>query len=148
MSYVFNSFGEQIKAVIKSNSPNSKEIDKRLMQMRSASGMSEGIGADGGFMVQENFSDALLSEVWDESEILKRVTRIPITNGNSIKIPGLDETSRATGARGGALRLYWAADGRYCRVKQTAIPSFEFGIKKIACDYLLDRGTTGGCPCY
>jgi len=44
---VFNSFGEQAQAVFRAAQPG-QEPDKRLYQIRAATGMSEGVPSDGG----------------------------------------------------------------------------------------------------
>lgn len=126
--------------MIKSGSPNSRAVDKRLLQLRSVQGMSEGIGADGGFLLQDNFSDTILQEVWNSSEILNRVTRIPLTKGNSIKIPGVDEDSRATGKRGGSIQVYWASEAVTVAASKPKFRELNLELKKLlAITYLTEE---------
>ena len=54
----------------------------------------------------------LLQRVYDLGSILQRVRQVPISPGaNGVKIRTIDETSRATGSRLGAVQGYWVAEG-------------------------------------
>ncbi len=105
----FSSFGEQLQAVIRSSRPGAAP-DARLYQVRAATGLSEGVGADGGFLVQTDMSAALLQRGMDTAKFAPRCTSFPISAGaSSIDLPYIAETSRVTGSRWGGVRLYWAA---------------------------------------
>jgi len=104
----FKSLGEQLFSVAKSGRGYT---DPRLMEMKQT-GMSEGVPADGGFLVQEDFASELLKLVFAEGEILSRVKRMPISaNSNSLRANYLDEGSRADGSRWGGVLAYWKAEG-------------------------------------
>ena len=59
----------------------------------------------------------------DMGEILSRVNKIPISaNANGIKIPGVDETSRATGSRWGGVSSNWVGEGTDRHAVQAEVP--------------------------
>ena len=138
----FNSFGEQLASVMQASRPDGY-VDPRLRTVgfeQRATGMSLSVPSDGGFLVQQDFANEIMREVFDTGLLASRCRRIPITVGNSIKIPGLDETSRATGSRQGGIRAYWA-DG--ATEKTASKPKFrlmELNLHKmIGLCYLTDE---------
>ena len=84
--------------------------DKRLMAERSASGMGVQIGADGGFLVPEQFADNIVKLAFETGQVLSRVNRIPVS-GNQYHMNLVDETNRTTGNRWGGIRGYWVGEG-------------------------------------
>jgi len=76
-----------------------------------ATGNSEGVGSEGGFLVGEDYATGIMKRVYDNSQLLSMATRRTIsTAANSLKINGIDETSRADGSRHGGIRSYWMAE--------------------------------------
>jgi HK97 family phage major capsid protein len=104
----FKTFGEQVHAVIDAGRPGGRS-DERLHQVRAASGLSEAVPSDGGFLVQADFSSKIYGHMWQQSPILSRVRRIEV-GGNGLVMPAIDETSRVDGSRFGALQSYWKAE--------------------------------------
>ena len=114
----FKSFGEQLMSVAKSAGGFT---DPRLMETKQT-GMSEGVPADGGFLVQEDFAAEMLKLTFAQGEILSRVRRFPISaNSNSLRANYLDEGSRADGSRWGGVQGYWKAEGA---LKVASNPTF------------------------
>ncbi len=74
------------------------------------SGMNETVGADGGYLVPPEFSQNLLMRAYS-NDLLSRTVMFPLTTSNSIKIPAINETSRADGSRFGGVRAYWRGEG-------------------------------------
>jgi len=104
----FKSFGDQLTAVAKSGDGYT---DPRLMEMKQT-GMSEGVPADGGFLVQEDFSAELLKLTFAQGEILSRVKRFPISaNSNSLRANYLNDGDRSDGERWGGVFAYWKGEG-------------------------------------
>ncbi len=111
----FSSLGEQIMAVVRAADPNNRTRDARLITVpgigAGPTGMSEGIAADGGFLVQTDFANEMLQNTYEAGEIAKRVRRIPIgPNSNGIRMNGVDETSRANGSRWGGIQSFWIGE--------------------------------------
>ena len=111
--------GEQLMAVKDAALSQGQNIDARL---KAPTGLSEGIPADGGFLVQTDFATMLLEKTFAASGIINRVFRMPISGGaNAIKIPAVADSSRADGERAGGIRAYWAAEAG---TKTPSYPSF------------------------
>jgi len=107
----FGTFGEQLRAVARACAPGGR-VDERLHQVANSAGLEEGTPSDGGYLVQSDFSEQLLNKAIGES-LASRCNRIPISAGaNSIKLPGVDETSRANGSRWGGVQSYWEGEGQ------------------------------------
>jgi Phage capsid family len=85
-------------------------IQRLPPEMRSASGMSEAVPADGGFLLAPQWARQIIERAYQETAVLRRVTNWDITdtNTNALKFPAIDETSRADGSRFGGCKAYWA----------------------------------------
>ncbi|WP_342152336.1 phage major capsid protein [Methylorubrum sp. SB2] len=110
----FASLGEQMMAIARAGIAGGN-VDPRLQAtdgMRAGpTGMSEGIAADGGFLVQTDFVNDLLTTAFEEDELASRVRRISIgANSNGLRANGVDETSRANGSRWGGIQAYWIGE--------------------------------------
>ena len=104
----FASFGQQLMAVKEACRPTGT-IDPRLFRS-AATGLGESIPSDGGFLVQQDFSSELLADVFQTGILAQRCRRVQISsNANSIKLNGVDETSRAS-TRWGGIVGYWRYD--------------------------------------
>jgi len=122
----FSTFGEQLRAVAMAGMPGA-QVDQRLQgfgEMRSGpTGMSEGIAADGGFLVQTDMAADLLQTVFQGGEIASRIRRIPIgPNSNGLRANGVDETSRANGQRWGGVQAFWTGEAG---LKRDSKPRFK-----------------------
>ncbi|MGV7223281.1 MAG: phage major capsid protein [Nitrospinales bacterium] len=140
----FGSFGEQLAAVMRAGTPNG-HMDPRLrvggnVENRAASGMSIGVPSDGGFLVQPNFANEILKVTFETGQLARLCRRIPISVGNSIKIPGLDETSRVAGSRQGGIRAYWADEATEKTGSKPKFRLMEMNLHKmIGLCYLTDE---------
>lgn len=83
--------------------------DAYLKTKALPTGMNTTVGADGGFLVTPEFSNQLLMRTY-ENDILQRTTMMPIGTGNTLKVPAINETSRADGSRFGGVYAYWRAE--------------------------------------
>ena len=84
--------------------------DKRLHADRAASGLGVQVGADGGFLVPEQFATGIVKYAFETGQILSRVNRIPVS-GNQYHMTLVDESARTTGNRWGGIRGYWVGEG-------------------------------------
>ena len=74
---------------------------------RAATGLSEGVPSDGGFMVGSD-TGPFIGSVFQTGKLAKLCRTFTISsNSNSLKINAVDETSRATGSRLGGAVSYW-----------------------------------------
>ena len=100
--------------------------------VRAPTGAGEVDPTGGGFLVQVDFAAAIFMLAHDMGEILSRVNKLPISaNANGIKIPGVDETSRATGSRWGGVASNWVGEGTAVTPSKPKFRTIEFDLKKL-----------------
>lgn len=112
----FASLGEQLLAIRAADT--GRGFDKRLYGVMesagiqaAASGSSAGVPSDGGWLIQQDITEGLVTKMWTEGDVLSRVNKTPIgENANGLIRNVLDERSRATGSRYGGVQVYWAAE--------------------------------------
>lgn len=116
----WGSLGVFMRSVHSAGTPDGL-TDVRLL--RAASGLNESVPSDGGFLVQKDFATELLKKTHDTGVLQSRTRRMPISsNSNGTKVNGIDETSRADGARWGGIRAYWADEAE---LKTKSKPKFR-----------------------
>lgn len=131
----FNSFGEQLLAVVKSSSRGAT-IDDRLLKVQNASGANETVPSEGGFLVQQDFVSDIQKIMFDQSALLGMCRQIPISaNANGVKLNGVDETSRATGSRWGGVQGYWASEASTVTAKKPKFRKIELSLNKLMALY-------------
>ncbi len=105
----WGSFGEMLQAVHRAGNKENPFTDPRLHK-RAASGLGEAVPADGGFLVQQDFSSELIKRTYDTGILGKMCRKLPMSSEgvNGLKINSIDESSRADGSRWGGVRAFWA----------------------------------------
>lgn len=142
----FRSLGEQLVAVAQAaaDAKLGRAADQRLqivdnwsrMNATGPSGGSESTGADGGFTVQKDFSNELLTNVWATGQLAKRARHVPIGAGSNGLIANvIDETSRATGSRWGAVQGYWLPEAGLLTGSRPKFRRLEIQLSKLICLY-------------
>ncbi len=125
----FNSFGEQMVAVMDAGRPGGK-IDPRLFN--AATGLNETVPSEGGFLVQTDFTTELLKQVFETGILTSRCRKVTISNNaNSMKINGVDETSRVAGSRYGGITGYWADEAGEKTASKPKFRKIELNLKKL-----------------
>lgn len=143
-SMEFASLGDQLAAVMKAAN-NPSQIDPRLIYQNNknaaASGLNASTPSDGGFLLQTQFSTALLERAMDQSILLPRCTNIPIGEGfDGLEAPVIDETSRATGSRLGGVQVYRAAEAEAITEKKPKFGSLNLRLEDMfGLCYVTDR---------
>jgi HK97 family phage major capsid protein len=126
----FESFGEQLTAVVRAGHPNGQR-DPRLRA--AASGLNESIGADGGFLVAQQRVAGIRERMYEQGELLNRVNKQPIGEGfNGLTLFGVDETSRADGSRFGGVRVYWTAEAGEKLPSRPKFRKMDLKLNKVA----------------
>ena len=140
----FPTLGEQLKAVRQAGIPGG-QIDNRLYNVRAAaSGLNETVPSEGGFLLQPDYSKELIDSVYQTGVLAQRCRRIPISaNSNSLKINGIDETTRATGSRYGGVQGYWLDEAGTFTPSKPKFRQMNLVLKKLiglcyATDELMD----------
>jgi HK97 family phage major capsid protein len=131
----FNSFGEQMLAIVKSSRPGAA-VDNRLLVVQNASGANEAVPSEGGFLVQQDFSSELIKNTFETGKLAKLCRRVGISaNSNGIKLNGVDETSRASGSRWGGVQGYWANEAATVTAKKPKFRQIELTLNKMMALY-------------
>lgn len=88
--------------------PNWRNNEKLNAYMTKALPTGMGImqAQDGGFLVPPEYVNQLLMRAY-QNDLLSRTTMFPMTSSNALKIPAINETSRADGSRFGGVQAYW-----------------------------------------
>lgn len=125
----FDSMGSFLTSVIRAGM--GRGTDERLMGEQRAYGMNETIPSEGGFLVAPQFSSQLLQRTYSQGILPGRCFRLPLTKSSSIRIPAVDETSRANGSRLGGIQLYWNAEAAELTKSKPKIRQMELSLKKL-----------------
>lgn len=126
----FSSLGQQMVAVVNAGRPGG-HTDPRLFNA-AASGLNETVQSDGGFLVQTDFVSDLLKDLVSQAILAPKCRPQPISaNANSIKINGVDETSRATGSRQGGIQAYWADEAEEKTKSKPKFRKIELNLHKL-----------------
>ena len=129
----FESFGEQLIAVHRAEVAGYR--DPRLgEEERAVSGHSEGVPADGGFLVQSDFASEIFKIAHDEAEFLSRCRKTPV-KGNGLTMNVVDESSRATGSRWGGVQAYWKPEAGTATAKKVKFAQMEWKLRKLIAVY-------------
>jgi len=128
----WRSFGEQLSAVREAGSPGGR-VDPRLTT-RAATGSSEGVASDGGFLVQKDYVTTLLQKTWETGILAPKCRKITIgPNSNGVKIPYVKETSRVDGSRWGGVRAYWKDEAAAKTKSKPELGEIELNLQKLVC---------------
>jgi HK97 family phage major capsid protein len=85
--------------------------------------LNETIGAQGGFLVQEDFAGQIAKEAYEVGQLASRVRKIPVgPNSNGLSGWAVNETGRATGSRFGGVQSYWIGEAA---TKTRSKPTFR-----------------------
>ena len=121
----YNSVGDVLKDVY-AHAHNSGLATDRLKNAK----LNTEAGADGGFLLPQEFTTSMLEQAISESILYSRATELTLT-GNSIAIPGVKETSRANGSRFGGISVNWIAEGSSGSYTQPSFDTREIKLSKI-----------------
>jgi HK97 family phage major capsid protein len=124
----FSNLGQQLAAVMVAGRPGGS-VDPRLFN--AATGLNETVQSDGGFLVQQDFTNELLQEVFQTGILAPKCRRIQISaNSNSMKINGVDETSRVS-TRSGGIVGYWKDEAAQKTASKPKFRQIELNLKKL-----------------
>lgn len=131
-SKVYRSFGEQLEDIRKFAMGYGLTPALEKVQ-RSAAGMNEGTGADGGFLVQSDFAGNILQSVAQKSELLNLVDKYQVSaNSNEVYYTVLNETSIASSVYGG-VAANWVDEGDAITATKPSLKQLRVALNKLAC---------------
>lgn len=126
----FASLGEQLQAIV--SAAKTHTADKRLLQVNNAvKGASEGVDADGGFALQEDFAGQILETAVSTGDILSRVDSYTVgANSNAARWLMIDETDVTASVFGG-VQMYWAAEGATVTASRPKFKELKLDLEKM-----------------
>jgi HK97 family phage major capsid protein len=128
----FTSAGDQFRAIADAGRPGG-QIDQRLYEVRVALGSNETVPSDGGFLLQQDYVNDILTNIYAPGKIASLCRRIQLSgNANSITIPGLDESSRVAGSRWGGVLSYWVNEATEITKSKPKFRKLELNLRKQA----------------
>lgn len=110
----FRSLAEQARAIKQDVLSMGRNTHPRLSALKSieveamkATGASEGVPADGGYLLDPTLTAEVMKPIHEEGPFTRSARRLPVSsNSNYGWMNGVDETSRATGSRWGGIQGY------------------------------------------
>jgi HK97 family phage major capsid protein len=105
----FRSLGDFGAAVMGAAVPG-RALDRRLGLVAAATGLQQGVGPDGGFLVPPEFSSMIWDGLNKSPDNLLSMTDQYTVSGESLTFNANAETSRATGSRWGGIQGYWISE--------------------------------------
>jgi HK97 family phage major capsid protein len=109
-----------------------EKADVRLLS-RKASGLSEGVPADGGYLLRNQVKDGIVERMYQTGEILRRIAMDPIgDNSFGMDYNAVDESSRVDGSRFGGVTGYWIAEGGTITSSKPKFRQVKLELKQVA----------------
>lgn len=129
----FLSLGDQLQAIASVATTGRDDNRLRWENLSPASGGAvANVPSDGGYLIQKDFSQELVTRMNEFGEVKNRVRTIPIgPNSDGLKIFAVDETSRATGSRWGGVQVYWGAEADVATAKKPKFRQMELELKDL-----------------
>lgn len=122
-------FGDLLAATRRA--ANNRGVDPLLIE--ASLGSNESVGEDGGFLVEKDIADGLLTRTFEQANIASKVRRLPISaRSNGLKINALKDDSRTTGSRWGGLQTYWIGEGDSLTPSRPKFRQMDLQLKKLA----------------
>lgn len=108
----FKSFGDFALEILDCGPSRSAIDSNQRLRAAVGTGMTQGVTAEGGVLVPPAFSKVIWDGARQKSESMLGYCDVqPIDPGvESVTIPAIAETSRATGSRWGGVRGYWKSE--------------------------------------
>jgi HK97 family phage major capsid protein len=126
----FSGLGDFLSAVVRAEHPSSRFVDPRLTIQAAASGGSEGVPSDGGFLVPGDIAAGILTQAYEVGQLAGKVNRVPVS-GNRLTINASAETSRATGSRWGGVQVYREGEADTPTGKKPTFRKMDLVLKKL-----------------
>lgn len=144
-SFGFETMGHFAFETFRATKPGrTTAVDKRLETVAAVTGMSFGVGTDGGFLVPPQFSTAIWDGMQAGTNNLLSMTNGYTIEGESLTLNANAETSRARGSQWGAGRAYWIAEADQIthsrpKVRQIKLEPKELAVLTYVTDKLLNN---------
>lgn len=133
------SLGEYLRDIMLNTTRG--EQPKRFVNLQqkfkaAATGLNEGVPADGGFLVGTDMASEIMRRVYENGQLARRCSRVGISSGsNALTINGIDETSRVDGSRHGGVRGYWEDEADTLEASRPKFKPINLKLKKVTAAY-------------
>jgi HK97 family phage major capsid protein len=136
----FRSLADQARAVKQDVLSMGRNTHPRLAALKSleldamkASGASEGVPADGGYLLEPTLVSEVMKPMHEEGPFTRSARRLPVSaNSNYGWLNGVDETSRVTGSRWGGIQGYRLNEGGTKTASKPKFRRINWELKKYA----------------
>ena len=138
----FKCLGEQLQAIAGVAMTGRDDNRLKWESLAPATGAAvAGVPSDGGYLIQKDFSSELVTRMNEMGQVKSRVRTIQIgPNSDGLRIPAINETSRATGSRFGGVQMYWAAEADAATAKKPQFRIMELELHDlIGLSYVTNR---------
>lgn len=122
----FQSFGE-FSMSVKASVGNGAIIDPRLMKNAPTTFSSEGVGADGGFVIPPDFRDDIMTTINAESSILGMTDQL--TSGSNTLVLPRDDVAQHDGTNG--VQAYWEGEAKQMNQSKLQLESNMVRLNKL-----------------
>lgn len=123
----FDGMGDFFRSVVQAEQQPGR-MDPRLR----ASGANTQVSSEGGFAVPAGQVNIFLDTMFQSGEVLSRVTRRPISVGNTYSERLLKESSRVSGSRFGGITTGWVGEGNDITASKPALREVNLTLRKVA----------------
>ena len=136
----FRSLADQARAIKNDVMSMGRNTHPRLAALKSleieamkASGSSEGVPADGGYLLEPTLVAEVIKPIHEEGAFTRAARRLPVSaNSNYGWMNGVDETSRVTGSRWGGIQGYRLNEGGTKVASKPKFRRINWELKKYA----------------
>jgi HK97 family phage major capsid protein len=131
----FKSFGDFLQSVARASGQAPAQVDPRLTRAssltRAPATLYEADPTAGGFTVPGTYVESLVLSMYDDAVIAPLCEQFETDLPNTVKLPGIDETSRADGSRWGGATAYWSIEAPSISPSMPKYKNIEFGAHKL-----------------
>ena len=126
----FASLGEQLKAIY--TAKRTGQVDERLLQVNNAAqGANEGVGADGGFLLQTDFAKGIMESAVQNSPLLNRLDRYTCSSpANAMRWVSIAENDVSESVFGG-IQMYWASEANTVAASKPQFREMKMDLEKM-----------------
>ncbi len=124
--------GKRLQAIADKAGHGFRTLGREYLREVRATGMSEGVEADGGALVDTEIVNTIYARAHESAQLLGRCWNLPVTgNSNGIKIPKVDESSRVNGSRWGGVTAYWKGEAVAYTSSKPTFGEFKLDLEKL-----------------
>lgn len=112
--------------------PRLYALNEGYEKRAAASGSSESVPSDGGFLITPDFANEILELAHDTGLAYTRTRKLPLSEfTNAVKIPAVDEQSRKDGFRWGGVQMFWENEAQQLIGSKPTVALLELVTKKL-----------------